>query len=240
MITKTKPTGTTSPQAGTGTTSPQAGTGTISPAPIRVMLVDDHTMVRRGLATFLMVFDDLELVGEAENGKAAIELCARVSPDVILMDMIMPEMNGAEATRAIRQQYPNVQVLALTSFKEGDLIKNALEAGAIGYLLKDVSVDELARAIRAAYSGRATLSPEAAQSLVETTNQPPLPGLDMTEREREVLALMVEGLNNTQIAGRLTVSPTTIKSHVSNILSKLEVKSRTEAVTLALRNHIVS
>jgi two-component system, NarL family, response regulator LiaR len=208
--------------------------------PIRIMLVDDHTMVRRGLATFLMVFDDFKLVGEAENGADAIQLCAEVLPDVILMDMVMPVMDGASATRAIRQQFPKVQVIALTSFKEGELIKNALEAGAIGYVLKDISADELARAIRAAHAGRATLSPEAAQSLVETANLPPTPGLDLTERERAVLALMVEGLNNTQIAGRLTVSPSTVKSHVSNILSKLGVTSRTEAVTLALRQGLVT
>ncbi len=204
------------------------------------MLVDDHTMVRRGLATFLMVFDDFKLVGEAENGVNAIQLCAEVLPDVILMDMVMPEMDGASATRAIRKQFPQVQVIALTSYKEGELIKNALEAGAIGYLLKDVSADELARAIRAAHAGRATLSPDAAQVLVETANLPPAPGLDLTERERAVLALMVEGLNNTQIAGRLTVSPSTVKSHVSNILSKLGVSSRTEAVSLALRHGLVT
>jgi NarL family two-component system response regulator LiaR len=207
--------------------------------PIRVMLVDDHTMVRRGLGTFLKVFDDLQLVGEAESGEAAIQLCAKRLPDVILMDMVMADMDGATATRAIREQFPHVQVIALTSFKEGDLVKRALEAGAIGYLLKDVSADELAEAIRSAHAGRATLSPEAAQALVATTNQPPAPGLDLTERELEVLALMVEGLNNTQIAGRLIVSSSTIKSHVSNILSKLGVASRTEAVTLALRNHII-
>jgi NarL family two-component system response regulator LiaR len=196
-------------------------------------------MVRRGLATFLTVFKDLLLVGEANTGEAAIELCAKVSPDVVLMDLILPVIDGVAATRAIRSQYPNVQVIVLTSFKEGNLIQNALEAGAIGYLLKDVSAEELARAIRAAYAGRATLSPEAAQSLVETANLPPSPGLDLTEREREVLAWMIEGLNNTQIAGRLTVSPSTVKSHVSNILSKLGVTSRTEAVTLALRHKIV-
>ncbi|HET9913889.1 MAG TPA: response regulator transcription factor [Anaerolineales bacterium] len=206
---------------------------------IRVMLVDDHTMVRRGLATFLKVFDDLQLVGEAASAEVAIQFCAEVLPDVILMDMVMPDMDGAAATRLIRQQFPQIQVIALTSFKEGDLVKNALEAGAIGYLLKDVSADELAQAIRAAHAGRATLSPEAAQALVEAANQPSTPGLDLTERELEVLALMVEGLNNTQIAGRLTVSPSTIKSHVSNILSKLGVASRTEAVTLALRNRIL-
>ena len=207
--------------------------------PIRVMLVDDHTMVRWGLATFLMAFDDLQLAGEAESGADAIQLCGEILPDVILMDMVMPDMDGAAATRAIRQQFPQVQVIALTSFKEGDLVKNALEAGAIGYLLKDVSADELVQAIRAAHAGRATLSPEAAQALVETANQPPAPGFDLTEREREVLALMIEGLNNTQIAGRLSVSPSTIKSHVSNILSKLGVASRTEAVTLALRKRII-
>jgi NarL family two-component system response regulator LiaR len=213
-------------------------TKSLSPT-IRVMLVDDHPMVRRGLATFLKAFDDLELAGEAESGEAAIQLCAKFQPDVILMDMVMPDMNGAMATRKIREQFPNVQVLALTSFKEEELVKNALEAGAIGYLLKDVSADDLVKAIRAAYGGRATLSPEAAQTLVHAANQPPVPGHDLTERERVVLALMVEGLNNTQIAGRLVISPSTIKSHVSSILSKLGVASRTEAVALALRHKLV-
>jgi NarL family two-component system response regulator LiaR len=214
-------------------------TGTPS-RPIRVMLVDDHTMVRRGLATFLMVYDDLKLVGEAENGADAIRLCAEILPDVVLMDMVMPGMDGVSATRAIRQQFPTVQVIALTSFKEGELIRNALEAGAIGYLLKDVSTEELARAIRAAHGGRATLSPDVAQVIVSASRQPPKPGLDLTKRERAVLALLVEGLNNTQIAAKLTVSPSTVKSHVSNILSKLGVSSRTEAVTLALRQGLVA
>jgi len=209
------------------------------PNPIRVMVVDDHAMVRRGLATFLMVYDDLELAGEAESGEEAIQLCSEVKPDVILMDMVLPVMDGAAATRVIRKRYPKVQVIALTSFKDKNIIKNALEAGAIGYLLKDVSAAELALAIRAAHAGRATLSQDVAQVIVQTAGQPPEPGLDLTEREREVLALMVEGLNNTQIAGRLTVSPSTIKSHVSNILSKLGVSSRTEAVTLALRHGLV-
>jgi len=210
----------------------------ISIQPIRILLVDDHTMVRRGLVTFLKVFDDLQLAGEAENGAEAIQRCAEIMPDVVLMDMAMPGMDGVSATRTIRQQFPIIQVIALTSFKEGELIRRALEAGAIGYLLKDVSADDLARAIRAAHAGRATLSPEVAQALVQNAHQPPAPGQDLTEREREVLTLMIEGLNNTQIAGRLSVSPSTIKSHVSNILSKLGVASRTEAVTLALRNRI--
>jgi two-component system, NarL family, response regulator LiaR len=203
------------------------------------MIVDDHEMVRKGLVTFLYAFDDLQLVGEAESGTAAIQLCGEIRPDVVLMDMAMPDMNGVDVTRTLRQKFPQVQVIALTSYKEGNLIKEALEAGAIAYLLKDVSADELVQAIRAAHAGRATLSPEAAQALVESTNQPPTPGHNLTRREREVLALMVDGLENAQIAKRLAVSPSTIKSHVSNLLLKLGVASRTEAVTLALRNHIV-
>jgi len=214
---------------------------TVSPSsPIRVMLVDDHTMVRRGLATFLMVYDDLELAGEAASGEEALRLCAQVLPDVVLMDMVMPDMDGVAATRAIRRQFPSVQVIALTSFKEAGLVQNALQAGAIGYLLKDVSADELAQAIRAAHAGRATYSSEAVQALAHTMAQPPTPGQDLTARERAVLALMVEGLNNTQIADRLVVSPSTIKSHVSHILAKLGVASRTEAVVLAVRHGVIT
>jgi two-component system, NarL family, response regulator LiaR len=211
-----------------------------SPSPrIRVLVVDDHAMVRRGLATFLRVFDDLELAGEAASGQAAIELCVDLQPDVVLMDMLMPDMDGASATRLIRGQSETIQVIALTSFKEEILVQSALQAGAIGYLLKDVSADQLADAIRAAHAGRATLSPEASQALVHAASQVPPPGLHLTERELAVLALMVEGLNNTQIAAKLTVSPSTIKSHVSNVLTKLGVASRTEAVTLALRTRLV-
>ena len=206
---------------------------------IRVMLVDDHAMVRRGLATFIKVFDDLELAGEAASGEAAIQLCAQLAPDVVLMDIVMPEMDGVTATRAIRQQFPEVQVVALTSFKDKGLVQDALQAGAIGYLLKDVSADTLAEAIRAAYAGRATFSPEAAQALALAANQPPAPGRDLTARERDVLALLVEGLSNTQIADRLVVSPSTIKSHVSHILAKLGVASRTEAAALAVRHGLV-
>lgn len=208
--------------------------------PIRVMLVDDHTMLRRGLATFLMAFDDLELAGEAGSGQHALDLCAVATPDVILMDMVMPDMDGATVTRILRQQYQQVQVIVLTSFKELELINNALDAGAIGYLLKDVTADELARAIRSAHAGRGTLSPEIGQALVQAANKPPEPGHDLTPREREVLALMVEGLNNREIAGQLNVSPSTIKSHVSNVLTKFGVSSRTEAVTLALRHGLVT
>lgn len=207
--------------------------------PIRVMLVDDHTMVRRGLATFLKVYDDLELVGEAADGETAIQLCAHLLPDVILMDMVMPDMDGVVATGLIRQQFPAVQVIALTSFREGKLVQDALQAGAIGYLLKEISAEKLAEAIRAAHAGRSTLSPEAAQTLVQATTQPPRLGHDLTEREQTVLVWMVTGLNNSEIARKLGVSPSTIKSHVSHILSKLEVTSRTEAVALAVRHSLV-
>ena len=209
--------------------------------PIRVLIVDDHTMVRRGLATFLKVFEDLELAGDAATGEEAIQRCAEMTPlpDVVLMDMVMPGMDGATTTRVIRQRFPSVQVLALTSFKEEGLVQGALQAGAIGYLLKDVSADELAQAIRAAHAGRATLSPEATQALVHAVSQPPVPGHDLTAREREVLALMIEGHGNNEIAAKLVVSSSTIKSHVSNILSKLGVTSRTEAVALAVRHRLV-
>lgn len=208
--------------------------------PIRVLLVDDHEMVRRGLATFLMVFDDMELAGEADNGEAAIQLCAQHKPDVVLMDIMMPTMDGVAATSAIRQQFPQVQVIALSSFKEQAMIQGVLQAGAIGYLLKDVSAEELAQAIRAAHMGRATLSPEVTQTLVHAASQPPAPGEDLTVREKEVLALMVNGSSNIEIAEKLVVSASTVKSHVSSILSKLGVSSRTEAVALAIRHKIVS
>ncbi|MDA0244035.1 MAG: response regulator transcription factor [Chloroflexi bacterium] len=215
-------------------------TSPLSSAPIRVLLVDDHLMVRRGLAAFLQVFDDLELVGEAGSGETALQLCAKNLPDVVLMDMLMPEMDGVATTRQLRQQFPTVQVIALTSFKEQKLVQDVLQAGAIGYLLKDVSAEVLAEAIRAAHSGRTTLSPEIAQALIRASTQPPPPGHDLTEREQAVLALLVEGLNNTEIAEKLFVSPSTIKSHVSHILAKFGVASRTEVVALAVRHHLVA
>jgi NarL family two-component system response regulator LiaR len=207
---------------------------------IRVLLVDDQPVVRSGLSAFLLVHDDLELVGEAVGGEEAVCLCERVQPDVVLMDLMMPGMDGAEATRAIRERCPQIQVIALTSFKEEELVQGALQAGAIGYLLKNVRADELADAIRAAHAGRPTLAPEAAQALIRATRRPPALGFDLTEREREVLGLLVEGLNNPQIADRLVVSRSTVKFHVSNILSKLAADSRTEAVALALQHNLVA
>ncbi|RME54809.1 MAG: DNA-binding response regulator [Caldilineae bacterium] len=203
------------------------------------MLVDDHAVVRSGLKAFLLAFDDLELVGEAGSGHEALALCEKVQPDVILMDLVMPDMDGAATTRAIRERYPHIQVVVLTSFPEEDLVTQALQAGAISYLLKNVSAHELSEAIRRAYAGRSTLAPEAAQALIHTTTQPPKPGHDLTSREREVLELMAKGYNNVEIAEELVVSRSTVKFHVSNILSKLQATSRTEAVAVALEHGLV-
>lgn len=206
---------------------------------IRVLIVDDHKVVRKGLRAFLLAYADLDMVGEAGSGDEAVRVCSQLKPDVVLMDLVMPGMDGAAATAAIRTRCPDIRVIALTSFPEEDLVQQALKAGAISYLLKNVEADELANAIRAAYAGRSTLAPEAAQALIHATTRPPEIGHDLTPREREVLKLMIEGLNNGDIAGRLTLSDSTVKFHVSNILSKLSAETRTEAVAIALQHHVL-
>lgn len=205
---------------------------------IRIMIVDDHAVVRSGLGAFLSVIPDFELVGEAENGDLAVVRCGHLRPDVVLMDLMMPGTDGVTATRLIRQQYPQVQVIALTSFQEDELVQNAMQAGAIGYLMKNVSAKELAAAIRAAKSGKMTLSPEAAQALVQAARQA-AETESLTERELEVLKLMVEGMNNAEIAERLVVSLSTVKYHISNILMKLGVENRVAAVTTAMQKKLV-
>jgi NarL family two-component system response regulator LiaR len=207
---------------------------------IRVLTVDDHEILRGGIRFLLLAFDDIEVVGEAHSGEEALRLCQSVRPDVVLMDMMMSGMGGVEATEAIRTRYPTVQVLALTSFYDSELVQRALRAGAIGYLLKGVSMDELANAIRMAKAGQPTLAAEAVQALVETTGASSKPGSDLSEREREVLQLLADGLSNAEIADRLVVSVAAVKYHVSSILSKLNATNRTEAVTLAWQHDLLS
>jgi NarL family two-component system response regulator LiaR len=199
------------------------------------MLVDDHAMVRSGLAMFLSSYDDMVIVAEAGDGQEAIDVCAQVQPDVILMDIVMPVMDGPSATARILQEQPDVRIIAVTSFLEENLVKDALQAGAIGYLLKDVGAEKLADAIRAAARGRGTLDSGAVQMLVQAANQPQSPGHDLTDRERDVLALLAKGKTNKQIAKLLSLSPGTVRIYVSEILSKLGVSNRTEAAALALR-----
>ncbi|MFH1524323.1 MAG: response regulator transcription factor [Chloroflexota bacterium] len=207
-------------------------------AKIRVMIVDDHAVVRSGLGAFIATIPDLELIGEAENGEQAVVRAKALRPDVILMDLMMSGMDGVTATRTIKEQNPSVQIIVLTSFQEDELVRNAMNAGAIGYLMKNVTVHELETAIRAAKKGKMFLSPEAAQSLVRATQQP-VEAEMLTEREREILKLMTEGLNNAEIAERIVVSISTVKYHVSNILVKLSVDNRVAAVTTAIQKKII-
>ena len=209
------------------------------PDKIRVMTVDDHEILRGGIRFLLLAFDDIEVVGEAQSGEEALDLCGQVQPDVVLMDMMMPGMDGVESTTALRKRYPQVQVLVLTSFHSGDLVQGVMQAGAVGYLLKGASMDELAGAIRAAYAGRPTLAPEAVRALVRAGQPTVKIGDDLTDREREVLALLVQGHSNAEIAERLVVSVAAAKYHVGSILSKLGASNRTEAAALAFQHNLV-
>lgn len=207
--------------------------------PIRVLLVDDHPVVRRGLAATFAAYDDLVLVGEAASGEAAIQQCEAAPPDVVLMDLKMPGMGGIAATRTIRECWSQVQVLALTSFPEDELVQQAIQAGALSYLVKNMEPDELVAAIHKAAAGQPTLASEATGALLRALHAPPPPGHDLTPREREVLGLLVAGLQNAAIAARLDISRSAVKYHISNILAKLEVGSRAEAVALAVQHRLV-
>jgi NarL family two-component system response regulator LiaR len=207
---------------------------------IRVIVVDDHAVVRSGIEYSLMAVDDIELVGSAGRGAEAVRLCEELQPDVVLMDMMMPEMDGVSATRALVKRCPGVRVIVLTSFQEGSLVQKALRAGATSYLLKDVAMEELATAIRSAAAGQGTLAPEVAKALAEAAAKPASLGTDITDREREVLALIVEGKSNADISEILAISLSTARFHVSTILSKLGATNRAEAAALAVKHGLIS
>jgi NarL family two-component system response regulator LiaR len=207
---------------------------------IRVMTVDDHQLLRRGIRFSLLSVDDIDVVAEAHNGQEAIRLCEEVQPDVVLMDMRLPgEMDGVVATQAIRSRFPQVQVLGLSSFHDRDLVQGVMQAGAIGYLVKGASAEELADAIRAAYAGRPALAPEAVEALIQPKKKAAGLGYDLTPREREVLALLVEGRSNAEIAASMHFSVAAVKYHVSGVLSKLGASNRTEAAALAREHNLL-
>jgi NarL family two-component system response regulator LiaR len=198
--------------------------------------------VRNGIAVSLLAYPDVEVVAQADTGEGALRYCADADalPDVVLMDLIMPGMGGVATIQALHAAYPQIQIIALTSYQEGSRVEEALQAGAIGYLIKDVTVEDLAKAIRLAHRGMPVLAPAAAQALVHTVvRRPPAIGQDLTERERGVLALLAEGLSNQQIAERLVITTATVKFHTRSIRSKLGTSSRTETVVLALNHRLV-
>jgi NarL family two-component system response regulator LiaR len=207
--------------------------------PISVMIVDDHPVVRTGLTTMLQAFDDLIPVGEAASGPQTLTKCEEALPDVILMDMLMPGMDGVATTRAVLARYPDVKIIMLTSFAEEEMVQDALEAGATGYLLKNAPIDKLAEAIRSAYTGQPTLAPEATKALIKVKTGPLMLGHDLTPRQREVLALVVEGLSNEEIADQLVISPATARHHVSACIKKLGASNRTQAAARAVEHQLI-
>jgi NarL family two-component system response regulator LiaR len=210
------------------------------PITIKVMVVDDHPVVRDGLKMMLLAFDDLVQIGEAENGQAALACCDQHIPDVILMDIMMPVMDGIQATRAILKKYPQVKIIMLTSYPKDDLIQESLEAGATGYLLKNVAIDTLAEAIRSAYSGQSSLAPEVMKALIRNKTGSTKTGSDLSKREIEVLALVAQGMSNEEIAKRLVISTATARHHVSACIQKLGAANRAEAAALAIKHDLVS
>ncbi len=208
--------------------------------PIRVLIVDDHVMVRSGLRLILMAFEDLKLVGEAANGEEAIRLCEQEHPDVVLMDMVMPVMDGTRATAVIKAQFPHVRVIGLTTFYEPELIQKMIDAGAHSFLLKNISATELAKSLRDVYAGKIVISQEINMLLKGRRPYPaPFSRYNLSPRESEVLAGMLNGLSNAEIAGQLVISLSTTKFHVSSILAKLNVTSRAEVIALAMNEGVV-
>lgn len=206
--------------------------------PIRILIADDHSVVRQGLKMFLALDPELEVIGEAENGAEAVRLAGELQPDVVLMDLLMPVMDGITAIENIRATLPDIEVLAVTSVLEDTAVIRAIRAGAIGYMLKDTQADELCRAIKAAAAGQVQLSPEAASRLLREVRAPESPEA-LTDRETDVLRLLARGLANKEIAQELSIGEKTVKTHVSHILSKLGVSSRTQAALYAARVGLV-
>jgi NarL family two-component system response regulator LiaR len=207
--------------------------------PIRILIVDDHPMVRSGLRDFILVYDWMEAVGEAQNGVEAVDFCASHDVDVVLMDLVMPLMDGSEATRRIVALNKPVKVIVITSFHEQELVQQALKAGATSYLLKNVSAEELAKAIQAAHGGFSMLAPEATRALIQNDRQRPGLGSDLTETERKILGALVKGYSNQEISSQYSISVATVKYHLSNIFSKLGVRNRVEVTTIALEHNLV-
>lgn len=206
---------------------------------VRVLIVDDHEMVRRGLSILLRTFSDFLPVGEAANGQEALDMCATQQPNVILMDLLMPEMDGFKATELIRSRFPDINIIALSSASDTGVVTAAIQAGVTGYLLKNVSIETLGAAIRTASRGGRVFSPEATQALINAATHPPAPHYQLTARELEVLRLMVDGMTNPEIAERLILSRSTVKYHISAILSKLGVSNRSEAIGVALKHRLI-
>jgi two-component system, NarL family, response regulator LiaR len=206
---------------------------------ISVLIVDDHPVVRDGIKFFMANYPDIRVVGEGGDGMQAVQMAGELRPNVVLMDLMMPVMDGTTATRLIRQRYPEVQVLALTSFQERHLVQEAIQAGALGFLYKDTEPQALVQAVRAIAAGQPSLAPQATRALMQSVTQPAEPGGDLTQRERDVLGLMVKGATNAEIARQMSLSLSTVGFHVGNILMKLGASNRTEAVGLALRYKLV-
>jgi len=206
---------------------------------IRVLIVDDHSVVRQGLQMFLALDPDIEIIGEAENGRAAIHRARELRPDVVLMDLLMPEMNGVAAIKAIKSELPEIEIIALTSVLEDKAIFDAIREGATGYLLKDTESHKLCEAIKAAAQGQVQLSPPVATRLLREIRTPESLA-SLTERETDVLLALTRGLSNSEIADSLFITERTVKAHVSNILSKLGLASRTQAALYALKNGLIA